>query len=218
MEFLFASRPANDFYEMEMVGDQMMLVAVPIHAPAELKKRILGAVKSYHAGLSSVDYTIKRYGERWKFADPSDDEIAFVRTLSDVDARIANLVDDLGSGSARPDCIGLFAAESALVRLKPTFRSALILISQGHAFEAAAVVRLLLEQIAWAFAVYGLFDKAEVLQQSSTDAISKLKKYAPFVGRLYGALSKQTHFGSCVDSALHIRKFGWCNRDSFQID
>lgn len=186
-------RPANDFYEMEMVGDNRMLVGVAIQAPAELKKRILGAIKSYHASLSSIDYTIKKYGERWNFAEPSEDEVSLVRTLKAIDERVSNLIDDLAGGSARPDRIGLFEAESALIRLKPTFRSALILISQGYAFEAAALVRVILEQVAWAFAVHGSVEHDKVAEQSPTAAISILKKHAAVAGRLYGALSKQAH-------------------------
>ena len=61
----------NDFYEMELIGAKFMLIAVPVGTPEELKKRLLGAIMSYHMSLASVDYTVKRYGDPWRFRDPS---------------------------------------------------------------------------------------------------------------------------------------------------
>jgi len=45
MDELFG-RPANDFYEMELIGDHMMLVAVPVSAPALLPFRRSSRVSS----------------------------------------------------------------------------------------------------------------------------------------------------------------------------
>ena len=188
--------PANDFYEMELIGDHMMLVAVPLAAPPLLKKRILGAIKSYHLAGRSVDYVIKRYGENWKFPEASAKDLELRHVLRDVDRLVTDLIRELSSGKPRPDCVGLFAAEAALVRLRPTFRSALFLISQGHAFEAATMVRLALEQVSWAYAVHKIDDEATVFRISATSAVSGLKKIVPYVGRLYGELSKRTHLDS----------------------
>jgi len=72
-----------------------------------------------------------------------------VKALKSIDENVSGLITSIMNGRPRPDSAGLLAAEVALLRLKSSFRSALILISQAHAFEAAAVVRLALEQIAW---------------------------------------------------------------------
>jgi hypothetical protein len=182
----------NELYEMELIGDPRFYVAVPVTADAELKKRILGAIKSYYSNLTSIDYTIKRYGQRWTFPDPSQDQRFVIQTLKDIDERVSEFLTAILNGRPRPDHAGLLAAEVALVRLKSTFRSALILISQAHAFEAAAIVRLALEQIAWAYAVHTLSDPGKILNVNPTQ-ITPLKNLAPFAGRLYNALTAQAH-------------------------
>ncbi len=47
----------NDLYEMELIGDSRFSVAVPISADVELKRRIMGAIKSYYHG-TTVDRVI----------------------------------------------------------------------------------------------------------------------------------------------------------------
>jgi len=189
---LFNAPLPNDLYEMELIGDQRFCVAIPVTADAELKKRILGAIKSYYSNLTSIDYTIKRYGKRWTFSGPSQEQRFVVKTLKDIEERVSEFLTAILNGRPRPDHAGLLAAEVALVRLKSTFRSALILISQAHAFEAAAIVRLALEQIAWAYAVHTLSDADKILNVDPT-WVTPLKSLAPFAGRLYRALSVQAH-------------------------
>jgi hypothetical protein len=191
---LFFDTPLpNDIYEMELIGDRRFSAAVPVWADAELKKRILGAIKSYYGNLTSVDYTIKRYGARWEFKDATETQQFVVKALKSIDENVSGLTTAIMNGRPRPDSAGLLAAEVALLRLKSSFRSALILISQAHAFEAAAVVRLALEQIAWAYAVHKCDDQKRVLRVRPTKAVSYLKALAPFAGPLYGALSTQAH-------------------------
>ncbi|MDP2285472.1 MAG: hypothetical protein Q8L06_15140, partial [Pseudohongiella sp.] len=81
-------KPANDLYEMELIGDHQMRIGVPIDAPEELKRRVLAAMKSYQARLKSVDYTLKRYGEYWKYPDPSEEESFLLYTLRALDQRV----------------------------------------------------------------------------------------------------------------------------------
>jgi hypothetical protein len=182
----------HDIYEMELIGDHRFSAAVPVGADRELKKRILGAIKSYYAG-NSVDYTIKRYGSSWRFTDPIPRQRFVAGALRCIDQKVSELLTMIMNGRQRPDSVGLLSAEVALVRLKSSFRSANILLSQAHAFEAAAIVRLVLEQIAWAYAVHTCREKKQILRVSPTKAISQLKRLMPFVGSLYGALNAQTH-------------------------
>lgn len=183
----------NDIYEMELIGDHRFSVAVPLTADIELKKRILGAIKSYYGNSLSIDRTIKRHAHRWEINEPTEDQRFVVYTLKSIHRRVSELTTAVMNGRERPDSVGLLAAEAALMRLVPTFRSALILVSQALAFEAAAIVRLALEQIAWAYAVHTLKDRERVFSVRPTKAISDLKRLVPFAGSLYGALSAQAH-------------------------
>jgi hypothetical protein len=192
-DLLFNAPLPNDIYEMELIGDHRFSAAVPIQANAELKKRILGAIKSYYGNLTSIDYTIKRYGQRWQFEGPTEDQRFVVNTLKNIDEKVSELLTAIMNGRPRPDSAGLLAAEVAVLRLKSSFRSALILVSQAYAFEAAAIVRLALEQIAWAYAIHKLEDPEKILRVEPTRAISDLKRLAAFAGPLYGALTAQAH-------------------------
>jgi hypothetical protein len=151
----------NDIYEMELMGDNRFMVAVPISADTELKRRVMGAIKSYFHG-SAIDPFIKKFGARWTIPDPDADQLFVVSTLKRISRLAEDIVQAIEEGEPRPDHPGLLAAEVALVRLQPTFRSALILVSQAYAFEAAAIVRLILEQISWAYAVRSLSDEKSV--------------------------------------------------------
>jgi len=67
--FFDAFSPANDFFEMELIGDYLMLVAVPIDAPETLNRNVVAAIKA-SMSFASVDYVRKTYGEEWKFPPP----------------------------------------------------------------------------------------------------------------------------------------------------
>lgn len=79
------------------------------------------------------------------------------------------------------------------MRLPHSISAAHLLYRLGHNFEADAVSRQILEQIAWSFAVRNL-DSMEAIQRSSpTAAIGVMaRSWAP-VGPLYGELSRAVH-------------------------
>jgi hypothetical protein len=107
---------------------------------------------------------------------------------ADVSCVIAELLNDV----PRPKRLGLFAGEAALVRLKASFQCAIAIIAERYTFEAAVLLRLILEQMAWAYAVHDLEGKA-VFRVRPTKAIGRLKAIFPQAGELYGTLSTYTH-------------------------
>jgi hypothetical protein len=187
---------------MELMGDSRFSVAVPISADVELKRRIMGAIKSYYHG-TTVDRVIKKFGAHWTFPEPNGDQLFVAKTLKCIARLVEQFIHAIERGDPRPEHSGLLAAEVALVRLQPTFRSALILVSQAYAFEAAAVVRLILEQVAWAYAVHLHEDEKTVSGVSTTGSITSLKRDLPYVGSVYGYLSKRAH----VDPTLTFTYF-----------
>ena len=193
MSRLSSRKPPYDFYEMEIIGDSHFTVAVPIDAEEDLKRKVLGAVKTHLSGQKSVDYMLRRFGTHWSFPPP-DKEIDFpIRTLRAVDDTVGGIIKLISSGEDRPDHVGLLAAEMALMRLKPTFRSINLLIMQGYAFEAAALCRLILEQYGFAYAAYKIDDTDKILKIKPSKTITNLKKLIPYSGRLYGVLSSKAH-------------------------
>ncbi len=73
----------------------------------------------------------------------------------------------------------------------------------GYRFEAAAIARLILEQLAWAYAVHGL-DDLSLFEVNPTKTFTKLKEIIPYAGQLYGTLSDEAHI-SPETSAAYLR-------------
>ncbi len=189
-----SKEPPYNFYEMELIGDHHFTVAVPIDAKNDLKRKVVGVLKTHLLGQKSVDYVLKKFGSHWIFPPPEEDRVFFLNTLRAVDNTISVIIEKLSSGEKkRPDHVGLFAAEMALIRLKPTFLATIFLIMQGYAFETAALCRLILEQYGFAYTVFTINDTEKILQTKVTKTISNLKKLLPYSGKLYGELSSQSH-------------------------
>lgn len=84
-------------------------------------------------------------------------------------------------------------SDVALMRARNTYYVAGMLYRLGHMIEAHAMSRLLLEQIAWAFAVCDAADYEEAAKISPTKSIGRLKEILPSVGRMYGILPRYVH-------------------------
>ncbi|MBA0312371.1 hypothetical protein D7Y33_15375 [Stenotrophomonas maltophilia] len=78
------------------------------------------------------------------------------------------------------------------MRLKPSFEYASFLLMQGATYESAAILRLCLEQVAWAYDIHEIDDRT-IFDKNPTRSISKLKNVESGVGRLYSHLSDYTH-------------------------
>ncbi len=193
---------------MELIGDHHFTVAVPIDAEEDLKKKVVSAIKTHFAGQKSVDYILKRYGPHWAFPAPKDDIIKFLNALRAIDDTVIRVIAKISDAENRPDHVGLFAAEMAIMRLKPTFKSAQLLIMQGYSFEAAALCRLILEQLGFAYAVHEMKDTDKILKTQPSKTIANLKKMIPYSGRLYGDLSSRAHLDPKENRHYIIEKDG----------
>lgn len=104
---------------------------------------------------------------------------------------------------------GAVYSKAALDRLPATYFSAGLLFRTGRLFEAQALCRVFLEQVAWAYAVHGVDSYSEGERVSVTMSISELKRILPAVGQLYGTLSRDTHLG--IESHLRFLDFDICD-------
>lgn len=95
----------------------------------------------------------------------------------------------------RDPTAGELFSDVALRRSEASFSAAGLLFRVGHMFEARAVARMLLEQIAWAYAVREV-PRADVASKlRATRAVGNLCTILPESGRLYGLLSDESHIG-----------------------
>ncbi|MBT9568646.1 MAG: hypothetical protein IV085_10150 [Thiobacillus sp.] len=185
-------RVTREFDELELIWTGMLGVAVPFDAPSDFKARILAAASTYFLGKKSVDNELKRYGESYELERPSVEERVMFAALIASKWHVQQLTAALSGFPNVEVNSGLFAAEACLIRLQASFKSAVLLIRQGYVLEASAVCRLILEQLAWAFAIHKLEDHS-FFDLEPNRCITELKKLCPTAGKFYGSLSGLAH-------------------------
>lgn len=184
-----------DLEDMEVAGDSRFAVAFPVDMPEEFKRRVFAAGKSYVAGLSSVDYTLRRYGQGWQFPPTETESDRVVLKLCRLVRSTAGyVIDYLGRIPEKPDIASIFACTAAIYRLRSTFRGAVLCIRNGLHFEAVTLARLILEQIAWMSSIHRMTGDADAFTRVNPQAcIGSLKALIPESGRIYGELREASH-------------------------
>ena len=180
------------FEDIEFIGNSMFTLGVPFDAPKDFKQRLWAAAQSYILGNRSMDYFYKRYGDQAEFSRPTENRRKLSSMLRLCSFSLERISSQFTNGVDRTSTLGLFASESALLRLSMSFKYAAFLLMQGATYESSSVLRLCLEQIAWAYDVH-LLDDDSLFDKSPTKSISKIKEIDPSSGRIYSLLSDYTH-------------------------
>lgn len=189
--------------ELELIGDRLITVGVPKNSPVELKIKVLGAAKSYIYGNKSVDYTIKRYGKDWDFPEIESEDILFSRLSKLIKVQSENLVEKFLSIECKSNSLAVFACTAAIYRLKNSFLGAAYCMNSYLHFETVSISRMILEQIAWMYAICEM-DDDRYQKARPQQCITKLKEILPDAGRAYGALSESSHIH--FEQTLHYVK------------
>lgn len=185
--FVFSKRSLLENHIGLSVGANMALV--PRTAPKKLTQYVEAAIFAHDLGVR-MDYALEKY------VSDSEVDIPPIYALfqkmyftgkNHIDATIERM-KPIGAPSA-----GETFADVALVRAANTYYVAALLYREGHTIEAHAMSRLMLEQIAWAFAACEVDECGLAEAIVPTKAISKLKKKIKSVGKMYGVLSKYVH-------------------------
>jgi hypothetical protein len=182
----------NDFSDLELLRTGLFTAAVPFDAPLGAKRRVIAALTSYVWGNKSIDYTLKRYSDLWKAERPSEEEQAIFAALADAKQYVKAFKAVILAFPQEDVPSGLVTAEACFVRLEASFQCASFLVRAGYHFEAATVCRLILEQFAWAMAIYDRDDDG-IFQLQPNSCIASPKALHPGAGQLYGELSRLAH-------------------------
>lgn len=156
-------------------------VAVPRNADEELKRKVHAALKSHVAGIKSVDYVLKKYGNDWRFPDKPkshEDIIENIlnKVLNELLTILYNFSEDIKEAHSKaPNIMGIVAADLALQRCLSNFEAIAVLMRRGYFIEPRALLRNILEQTAWAYAVINFDHIDEIEKTSSSNSISQLK-------------------------------------------
>ena len=162
--------------------------------PDGLKRKVAAAAISEFMGLRSVDNVLKKYLTNVNYREEDGSRLdlrirSFVsRVMVEFDSTIRYL-------APLPDkSLCMTVSEWTLSR-KPFSMELLAYCGQrGARFEALAIARIMLEQLAWAYTINAESEEHAVHKLSATRAIISFKGKFLFAGRLYGWLSAHTHW------------------------
>ena len=116
--------------------------------PKELIKRIIAAAISYHAQYRSIDYAFKKYVQ-WREYDTNDGsrlDVRISRAIGEGSDQFHSLIYHVAT--LPPKSLGNVISELTLMRVPHAIRQLLTLAHRGCLYEACAVGRMILEQIA----------------------------------------------------------------------
>lgn len=194
--------PVRDLLEdFDFLGTQQHVALIKRSADlADVRNNVQAALLASTLSLASVDYAKRRYCDvRTKVkADPLVQ--AYVRAYFATKMYVERVRRKLRTVGLPAPSAGVFTAAMVLERLPASFFCAHLLYRLGHRFEGHAISRLILEQIAWAYAAHSHTEVDEIESIEPNRAISELKRFAPDTGRLYGFLSDKTH----IDYSSHL--------------
>lgn len=142
----------------------------------------------------SVDNVLKNLMNEFEIGRKSFKRDKIIKLLDDVlkTAREQNglLFKRLNNIDFIPETVSSFACEGVFNRLQTTIKSIHFHLKFGYYFESFALIRLLLEQIAYAYTASKVANGKKLDFLSPSESINQLKKIIPKAGKMYGLLSK----------------------------
>jgi hypothetical protein len=186
--------------DFEFLGTMRHAVLIPNRdTGGVVEANVLAALVASTLHLKSIDYARKRYVEDRPSPPRANRHDAYVAAYKAAKQYVKRSVAKLQTTDRPEPTMGVFGASVVLERLPSSFFCAHLLYRLGHKYEGHAVARVILEQIAWAYAAHVTDDMEVVKKIETTRTISSLKTLLPDAGRLYGFLSSKTH----IDYASH---------------
>src|SRR5262249_43447701 len=93
---------------------------------------------------------------------------------------------------------GVFGAELTLYKVPDGLDTARLLSNRGLLLEVLPILRLCLEMAAWSNTAFYLQSEDEIVALKAPSCISDLKNVYKSAGRIYGYLSKFSHWGHVI--------------------
>ena len=189
-------------YEIAGAGTSYMALVPNYPTNKTLINNVQAAVTASHLRLHSIDYAKRKYCED-RVEDKSKNKGVVSEYINAYKSAKNHIEKEISRSMTEEKSLpssGVFGAYLVLERLVASFFSAHLLYRLGNEYEAHAVSRLILEQIAWAYVAYPFANLSDIQKITTTKTISELKKITPECARLYGFLSKKTH----IDYNSHI--------------
>ena len=205
LRFLAVSDDLDDY---DILAISTLSVAVPYKTTESFRKLIWAAMVTYLFGNTSVDHVIKRYSYLWERRQDksfeSDPRLLILRSTQEAVTHIAEILENTITSTT----FGHVCAKSALCRLEATFKAAYGLVRRDYVFETEALLRMLLEQLAWAHEAYSM-DSVGLRNLNPTKCITPFKAVFSAAGKIYGKLTEGAHIDpSIVEHYLRFHESG----------
>jgi hypothetical protein len=192
-QFQIQSEVDLDFVIGQKVGYP---VGMQREAPAEFRRRVLAGLVSYQLRLKSIDHALKRYVEPDLY---ESEDLLLGDAVSDyLRESVTVLMEELRNLHTEHPAFGTFGAEITLYRLPHSLDTARMLSNRGLLLEVLPILRLCLEMMAWSNCAFHMQSEDDVTGLKAQSCISELKSVYETVGKIYGYLSKFSHWGHIV--------------------
>lgn len=190
---LAKQRVLHEPFEFDFIGDDIFTVGVPALAPAAFRHAIATAARAWLMEDPLVLAALERYGGIKLFQPPKRGYYPLFREIAYFVVRhIRAEIDRIMSVSPTPNQHGIFAARSALIRLQSSYLAACALMRQYLWVELACILKLILEQLAWSYAVRDLQGE-KLFATKPSKSITCLKLFYPSADKMYGLLNETAH-------------------------
>lgn len=174
---------------------------IPFFVPKDMdvleEKYLIASQLTLMFNQKSVDNVLKRYmsdfEENRSGITSTLEEKVIEETLALSKQVYSNLHKKLSNINFEEGTVSTIACSALFFRLAATFRSIHYCIKFYHYFEGFALIRLVLEQLAYAYTASQVYSGKFKTFLSPTKSLGILKNLMPNAGRLYNILSKKAH-------------------------
>jgi hypothetical protein len=177
--------------DLLVLSDTLYGVGVPYTSRETFMRQIFGAMKADLMG-TKPDKVVSTFGDSWSFEEIDGPLKTLYVSSAEVRPMVVKALRELHERPEFRIRIGCIASHAALFRLQSTFQACVLVVRQGMHYETQALLRLIVEQLAWAKAILD-FDDDTFFAIQPTHCISGLKPLFPEAGRMYGDLSSGAH-------------------------
>jgi len=190
---LAKQRVVHEPFEFDFIGDDIFTIGVPVLAPVGFRHAVASAARAWLLEDRVVLAALERYEGVELFRPPQRGYYPLFRDVAYFAARhIRAEIRRIGGIPQVPEQHGVFAAQSALVRLQSSYLTACALMRQYLWVELTCILKLILEQLAWSYAARDLTG-AKLFATKPTDCIARLKPFYQPAGKMYGFLNETAH-------------------------
>jgi hypothetical protein len=194
--------PLFQLRDFDILLNQSWPVGVDSNYPSELRVRLTAASLSHQMGNNSVDHVVKRYLSDLTYDVTPHDRLD-KRIAAGLKQQLIQLDETLVELAPEASVLGQMVSKWALMRVPFSFDFAITCAQRGALFECLAIVRMILEQVAWSFDVRHLDDFDDITSREATQSIRVIRSIHPAAGLFYGWLSDHAHWS--YDA--HIKAF-----------